>query len=106
VRSGCVCAGTYGHYLFNLEKVASKKILDALRNKDMSIKPGWVRMSINPVLSDADIDKIMTAITAIFDNYREWSKDYVYDPGTNEFNLKYPAEDVDQAATWFEKSLH
>lgn len=63
-RGGCSCAGTYGHTLLDIDKAASYEILQALRAGELWRKPGWVRLSIHPTMTDAEIDYIMDAIEA------------------------------------------
>ena len=48
VRGGCVCAGTYGHYLLEVSYARSKEITDKINHGDLSEKPGWVRWSLAP----------------------------------------------------------
>jgi selenocysteine lyase/cysteine desulfurase len=55
VRGGCSCAGTYGHYLFNIDQTTSKQITEKITHGDMSTKPGWVRFSIHPIMTDEEI---------------------------------------------------
>jgi selenocysteine lyase/cysteine desulfurase len=85
VRGGCSCAGTYGHYLLHLDPERSKSIMATLEEGDQTLRPGWVRLSVHPTMSDADLDRITDAIAEIVDNIDEWSKDYTYDLHTNEF---------------------
>ena len=61
-RGGCNCAGTYGHVLLNIDKARSYEVLTALRAGDISCKPGWVRLSLHPTMTDAEIDYIAAAI--------------------------------------------
>jgi selenocysteine lyase/cysteine desulfurase len=61
-RGGCSCAGTYGHVLLNIGKTRSYGILKALKAGEMSCKPGWVRLSIHPTMTDAEIDYIADAV--------------------------------------------
>lgn len=87
-RGGCACAGTYGHYLFHIDKKISKKITDQLNRGDYSTKPGFVRLSINPVMSNQEITSIIKALKAITENCHLWAKDYKYDARNNEFTHK------------------
>ncbi|HQB78956.1 MAG TPA: aminotransferase class V-fold PLP-dependent enzyme, partial [Tenuifilaceae bacterium] len=48
VRGGCVCAGTYGHYLLHVSKEQSHHITEMISSGDLSEKPGWIRWSIHP----------------------------------------------------------
>jgi selenocysteine lyase/cysteine desulfurase len=102
-RGGCSCAGPYGHVLLNIDKTESTEMLRSIKAGDLSCKPGWVRLSIHPTMTNAEIDFIMDAIEEVADEFREWGKDYTYDPGLNEFTFKgiRPAEKA-KAAGWFD----
>ena len=84
-RGGCSCAGPYGHYLLNIGKTRSDAIRRSLLEGDLSCKPGWVRLSIHPTMTDEEMDFILDAIEITVQGYGEWRRDYVYDPATNEF---------------------
>ena len=40
VRGGCVCAGTYGHFLLGVGKEQSMAIAEKINEGDLSEKPG------------------------------------------------------------------
>ena len=88
VRGGCSCAGTYGHILLNVKREESCDITTQINNGDLTTKPGWVRMSIHPTMTDEDIYFIMDAIQELSKNHREWAVDYRYNKKTNEFIYK------------------
>jgi len=88
VRDGCSCAGTYGHMLMHVDRIVSYKILNSIHSGDLSCKPGWVRLSVHPVMTNNEIDLIMDAIESTVANYKEWSKDYEYDRALNTYNFK------------------
>lgn len=95
VRGGCSCAGTYGHYLLNIDKTASKQITENITHGDMSAKPGWVRFSIHPIMTDEEILTFIEAIREIIENIEEWKKDYIYDPASNDyFYIHHLREDM------------
>lgn len=85
VRGGCSCAGTYGHYLFSINQEESKKITDLIDAGDLSTKPGWVRFSIHPTMTNEEIYHFIYAMKEIVRNAEEWKQDYVYDSQTNDF---------------------
>ena len=85
VRGGCSCAGTYGHYLLNVEKEFSNQITSKIDQGDLTEKPGWIRMSIHPTMSDQELDYILDAILAVASNYPAWCSDYEYCPAGNSF---------------------
>jgi len=84
-RGGCSCAGTYGHQLLNVDKEWSYKILDAVRSGNLQCKPGWVRLSIHPIMTNAEIEFIMDAVELTALHVEEWGRDYVYDAVSNEY---------------------
>lgn len=88
MRGGCACAGTYGHFLFYIRKTESKRITDQIDRGDLSEKPGFIRFSVNPTLSNAEIGFICDAVRQVVQNHREWSADYIYDEHSNEFRHK------------------
>lgn len=103
VRGGCSCAGTYGHFLLNVDFRLSKEITDRIDAGDLSLKPGWIRLSLHPTMTDKELLFITEAISETICNAEEWSKDYRYDIHTNEFyHLNEPQEKNGQFAKWFE----
>lgn len=87
-RGGCSCAGTYGHYLLHVDRYQSKRITDKINEGDLSSKPGWVRLSIHPTTTNAEVDFIVDALREIQRNAKSWEKDYTYDSHANEFRHK------------------
>lgn len=85
MRGGCSCAGTYGHYLLHVTLCQSKHITEKIDHGDFSEKPGWVRMSIHPTMTNDDLYFIIDSIKAIVENIKEWEKDYNYSNETNEY---------------------
>lgn len=93
-RGGCSCAGPYGHYLFNIDKKISKLFTKKIDAGDSSEKPGWVRLSLHPTMTNDELYFILNALKEIIKNSDEWSKDYYQDKSgewflkNNEFNCK------------------
>lgn len=85
VRGGCSCAGTYGHYLLHVSKETSKSITEKISQGDLTSKPGWVRLSLHPVMTDDQVRYIGKAIAEVAANFEEWSRDYHYSSSMNEF---------------------
>jgi selenocysteine lyase/cysteine desulfurase len=85
VRGGCSCAGTYGHYLLHVDWETSHYITDRIDHGDLSAKPGWVRLSLHPTMTDSELDYILEAVAEIVENIDDWGSDYKYDSRTNEF---------------------
>lgn len=102
-RGGCSCAGTYGHILLNVKKEHSYEILKRVLSGDLLCKPGWVRLSIHPTITDEEIGFIMDAIECTASHFREWAKDYVYDTCTNDYSFNGIAEkNLAKIGSWFD----
>ncbi|WP_052339282.1 aminotransferase class V-fold PLP-dependent enzyme [Gorillibacterium massiliense] len=84
-RGGCSCAGTYGHFLFGLSKEESDKIRKQVEGGILDRKPGWVRLSIHPVMTDAEIRRIIFAVQSIAKYANLWGRDYRYDSKNNDY---------------------
>ena len=84
-RGGCSCAGTYGHYLLNVDESTSKSIEVKILEGCLMERPGWIRMSIHPTLTNAEVIFICDAIDQVSKNHEAWSKDYDYNAIKNEF---------------------
>ncbi len=85
VRGGCACAGTYGHFLLEVSYEQSKVITDLINHGDLSRKPGWVRWSLHPTTTNAEVEYFVDALKQIIRNAGQWQTDYVYYPRRNEF---------------------
>ena len=102
VRGGCACAGTYGHFLLNVTPDQSKQITAKIMGGDLTEKPGFVRISLHPTMTDAELEFIINAVAEISENHEEWGKDYIYNTSNNEFYHKNEARDkTERIAEWF-----
>mgnify|MGYP001016235683 CR=1 FL=1 len=103
VRGGCHCAGTYGHYLLDVTWETSKNITETISRGNLSLKPGWIRLSIHPVMTDSEIHYIMDAIKDIAANYSKYNADYDYIAEKNEFVHKLDrGTERTMAQSWFD----
>ncbi|NQV03420.1 MAG: aminotransferase class V-fold PLP-dependent enzyme, partial [Bacteroidia bacterium] len=101
VRGGCVCAGTYGHYLLNVSHKKSQEITNLINQGDLSLKPGWVRLSLHPTMLDDEVRYIADALKQIGANHTSWSNYYTYNRHTNEFGHRTEFKDSIDVKTWF-----
>jgi selenocysteine lyase/cysteine desulfurase len=85
VRGGCSCAGTYGHFLLDVDYSLSREITDKIDKGDLSLKPGWIRLSLHPTMTDRELMFIAEAIGETVRNAEVWKDDYFYSNKTNEF---------------------
>jgi len=101
-RGGCSCAGTYGHYLLHVDRQQSKTFTDQIDQGLKSAKPGWVRLSIHPTMTDAEAQLIVKAVAEVAANHSTWGADYEYDKQSNEYRHKL-GDDGHEAriASWF-----
>lgn len=90
VRGGCSCAGTYGHYLLHVDRSRSQRITDLINRGDLSEKPGWIRLSLHPTMTDAEAYEILVAIREVVKHHATWSRDYRYCRHRNEFLPREP----------------
>jgi len=103
VRGGCACAGTYGHFLLNVTPEESQRIVERISSGDLSNKPGFVRVSLHPTMTDDELRYIISAVNDIAINHEEWTKDYNYSNHTNEFTHKSVNIDFKKRIdSWFE----
>ncbi len=84
-RGGCSCAGTYGHVLLNIDYHESHRITSLIDMGDMSAKPGWLRISLHPTMTDGEVDYIVNALEEIFQHHAEWQKNYHFNTQTGDF---------------------
>ena len=101
VRGGCSCAGTYGHYLLHVDPNRSHHITGQIDRGDLSAKPGWVRLSIHPTMTDAEIDYLLDALRETIQHAEKWSGDYHYCHATNEFIHKQDSRYRIDVDGWF-----
>lgn len=109
-RGGCSCAGTYGHYLLDVDRRQSARITSRIDRGDYSAKPGWVRVSFHPVMGDEEVDAVCDAILAVATHGDAWSRDYEPIKGQNDYRLRRSAGTSEwpdarlarQVRAWFE----
>lgn len=102
VRGGCSCAGPYGHFLLKLNKNVSEHLKDLLKHGDATTKPGWVRISLHPTMTDAELEYVINAVSEIHENIDQWQKDYIQDKVTGEFFHRSYKFDDQRLRSWFD----
>ena len=102
-RGGCSCAGTYGHLLLNVDKETSNNLVCQIETGDLMQKPGWIRMSIHPTTTNAEIEMVCDSIIELALNHENWTNDYTYNKITNEFvNKNAQPLEKQMVENWFE----
>ena len=87
-RGGCSCAGTYGHYLLNVDQETSNRIKDQILQGCNTDKPGWVRLSVHPTITNKEVEFVCNSLKYLSKNIENWSKDYLYNPIKNDYAHK------------------
>jgi len=101
-RGGCSCAGTYGHMLLNVGEARSYEILDLIRSGNLLGKPGWIRLSVHPTMTNEEIHFIMDSIDRTASHFKKWKEDYIYDPASDEYSFKgIEAKEQSDIKDWF-----
>jgi selenocysteine lyase/cysteine desulfurase len=102
VRGGWSCASTYAHYLFDIDKTKSKEITNELLQKNQTNKPGWVRLSLHPIMTNEELLFICEAIQQVVENHKEWQKEYQHNSATNEYENLLIEETIEEnVKEWF-----
>ncbi len=92
-RGGCSCAGTYGHYLFGLDRQESARLKSEILRGNTDNKPGWTRVSIHPTTTNDEVETVLEAVEYIQNKGLQIAeKDYVARDGN------YFHRDFDYAA--------
>ena len=99
-RGGCACAGTYGHFLLEVSYEQSKEITDKINHGDLSEKPGWVRWSLHPTMSDEEVNLMISALKDIVKNIESYREDYIYENRTNVYWHKNEKGDKELMDKW------
>lgn len=101
VRGGCSCAGTYGHYLLHIGPLLSRQITSKIDKGDLSVKPGWVRVSLHPTTTDQEVRYIVDAVGETVEDIEELKKEYCYISSHNIYRHNNSCEDVIGKFDWF-----
>ena len=101
-RGGCSCAGTYGHFLLNVGTEQSDAIVSKLDGGCSIDKPGWIRMSIHPTITDKEVHFVCDSIAQVVNNIDLWSKDYRYDTNKSDFvHVSFESKQEEMVNGWF-----
>ncbi|HKI89458.1 MAG TPA: aminotransferase class V-fold PLP-dependent enzyme [Draconibacterium sp.] len=100
-RGGCACAGTYGHFLLEVSYEKSTEITDKINHGDLSEKPGWVRWSLHPTMTNVEVELMITALKDIVKYIDKYKEDYIYHNHTNMFWHKNEKSDDELIKKWF-----
>lgn len=102
VRGGWSCASTYAHFLLGINEEKSAEITSGILQKNLTQKPGWVRVSLHPTMTNDELLFICNAVKEIVLNIEYWKEEYQYNSVTNEFNNLLISETIEEdVKEWF-----
>ena len=92
-RGGCACAGPYAHRLLGLGPEQSDATLSAIASGDETAKPGWVRLNLSALMTDAKADRVIEAVDMLARTASDYAKEYCVDPRTARFSARGEARE-------------
>ncbi len=81
-RSGCSCAGPYGHRLLHIDPDRSRRFEEAILAGQEGIKPGWVRLNLHYLLDEDELDFLLEGVRLVAEHGWRLLPDYDFDPAT------------------------
>lgn len=85
-RGGCACAGPYGLTLLGIDQEAAEELRQDIRDGREVSKPGWVRLNLSYLLTDAKADRIIEAVDSLARNPYPMVEAYRCDESTARFS--------------------
>ncbi len=85
-RAGCMCAGSYGHLLLNIDEETSLKFRKLVAQNLIGIKPGWCRVNFHYLHSESEFQFICNAIEFIAEHGKKFLSEYRFNYQTGEWN--------------------
>lgn len=79
-RGGCACAGPYGHRLLGIDTDRSADMVQAIRAGHEVEKPGWVRLNLSYLLTDAKALAILDGVADLLRNADQHLASYGAEP--------------------------
>lgn len=78
-RGGCACAGPYVHDLLGIDAAASSGLRAAIMSGQEVAKPGFTRLNLSVLMTEAKVDFILDSVAALADRAAELGSDYACD---------------------------
>lgn len=75
-RGGCACAGPYAHRLLGIDDDASAILRGRILSGEETDKPGFVRLNLSFLLSDAEADHLIEAVSKLAREAAELADQY------------------------------
>lgn len=97
-RGGCACAGPYAHALLGLDRAESDRLRARIRGGHELEKPGWTRLNLSWLHSDAQVAHIIDAVAELSRRAPALAEHYLVDPATARFRPRIDGADVEATA--------
>jgi selenocysteine lyase/cysteine desulfurase len=81
-RSGCSCAGPYGHRLLGIDLARSREFEQQIVRGCEGVKPGWVRVNFNYFISESSFQYLLEAVHLVARLGHRLLADYTFEPKT------------------------
>jgi selenocysteine lyase/cysteine desulfurase len=78
-RSGCSCAGPYGHRLLGIDLEGSHRFRALIQEGILGMKPGWVRLSVPYYAGEEDVEYLLEAVEFLADHGEDFVPLYELD---------------------------
>ena len=86
-----------------IDEARSYQILNSILSGDMLSKPGWIRLSVHPTMTNAEVNFLLDAIELTVSHFEEWASDYIYDHDISEYTFKgIEATERGRVEDWFD----
>jgi len=85
-RSGCSCAGPYGHSLLGIDLDRSREFQREVVRGCEGIRPGWVRVNFNYFISEAVFEYTLAAVHFVAEHGWKLLPQYRFDPDTGNWH--------------------
>ena len=94
-RGGCACAGPYVHDLLDISLEQSAQMRQAILDGREIEKPGFTRLNLSVLLTDAKVDFILESVLTLASDATQFEPLYGFDPSRAIFSpLKTPGDTV------------
>jgi len=84
-RSGCSCAGPYGHRLLGIDVERSREFEREIMRGCEGVKPGWVRVNFNYFISEQVFDFILRGVHLVAEHGWRLLPHYRFNPTTGQW---------------------
>jgi selenocysteine lyase/cysteine desulfurase len=78
-RGGCACAGPYVHDLLGIDAATSTQLRTAILSGQEVAKPGFTRLNLSVLMTDAKVDFILNSVAALADHAADLAQAYACD---------------------------